>query len=107
MQKNESEHYRGLHLVIFNPFIGVVDYSQVFDTYKTTENFDNFIKSKIPQNFIIIAACMDECVNKLSLAGKQWFADMGSKEIWKVDYRCGFVFIGLIGQKQVVEKRAI
>lgn len=37
---------------------------------------------------------------------KKWFASMGSNEIWNLGYRCGFVFIGKLGKKDAVEKRA-
>ena len=29
---------------------------------------------------------------------------MGSKNIWKLGYRCGFAFIGVIGQKSAIEQ---
>ena len=43
VEKNENEHYRGLHIVVFNPYNGLVDSAQVFDTYKTSTNLENFI----------------------------------------------------------------
>lgn len=42
----------------------------------------------------------------LSDAAKQWFADLGSSEIWKLEYRCGFTFIGTSGRTDAHEKRA-
>lgn len=43
MQRNENGHYRGLHMVIFNPYKGVVEIAKVFDTYKSPVAFDEFI----------------------------------------------------------------
>ena len=57
---------------------------------------------------IIVAACKDECVNHLSNKCKLWFTAMGSKEIWKLKYRRGFVFIGTSGKpSSALEKRGI
>lgn len=80
--------------------------ARVFDTYKSSLAFDHFVKHDVPDGFIVVAACKDDCVTKLSKAAKQWFRDMGSKEIDQLEYRQGFVFIGVAGQKQAHEKRA-
>lgn len=62
--------------------------ARIFDTYDEGEEFDQFIdECKVPEGFIIVAASQDECVTNLSGKGKQWFADMGSKEIWNLEYR--------------------
>ena len=45
-------------------------------------------------------------VASLSQKSKQWFADMGSKSIWKLGYRQGFSFIGVQGRKDAKEERA-
>ncbi len=45
-----------------------------------------------------MAACKDECISKMSDQGKLWFANMGSKEIWKLKFREGFAFIGISGK---------
>ena len=64
----------------------------------------------MPNGHIVVAACKDDCVTNLSTAGKKWFFDMGSKEIWNLGYRQGFSFIGINGQNTtgfgVFEKRA-
>lgn len=39
-EKNEHNHFRGLHIVVIHPKNGVVMFSQVFDTYKTTKAFE-------------------------------------------------------------------
>ena len=71
--------------------------SQVFDTSggrirddgdkSAILDFDTFITRPIPLGHIIVAACQDECVSSLSLQGKQWFAKMGSNEIFNVEDR--------------------
>ena len=95
VEKNENNHYRGLHIVIINRFNGEVESAKVFDTYKASNSLDNFIDQGIPDNSIVVAACNDECVTNLSLAVKKWFESMGSSEIGKLEYRQGFVFIGM------------
>ena len=44
MEKNEQDHYRGIHIVIFNPFKGVVHMAQVYDTYKSSFEFNIFVE---------------------------------------------------------------
>ena len=56
--------------------------------------------------YIVVAACKDECVTKLSLKAKYWFKEMGSTEIMDLRYREGFAFIGVLGAKQALERRA-
>ena len=51
-----------MHIVIINTLYGTVESTNVFDTNKSSEKFDSFInKQDIPDNFIIVAACKDEC----------------------------------------------
>ena len=80
----------------------------IFDTYKTSEPFEVFLGCQgIPEHFIVVAACKDECVTSLSDDIKDWFAKIGSKEIDKLEYRQGFVFIGSnMKGKGCMEKRA-
>ena len=85
---------------------GRVEPTKVFDTYEKSNGFGEFVESDIPDGHIVVAACKDECSTGLSVNGKLWFTKMGSKEIWKVKYRCGFAFIGIIGQKTCTEKRS-
>ena len=78
----------------------------VFDTYKTCVELDQFIKCNIPDGYIVVAACQDECSSRLSDFAKSWFQSMGSMEIYNVGYREGFVFIGTNGRRTAMEKRA-
>ena len=78
VEKNELGHYRGIHLVVLNPFTGKVELARVFDTFHSSEVFERFIRHIVPENYVLVAACKDECVTNLSQAAKQWFANLGS-----------------------------
>ena len=66
MNKNESGHFRGLHIVVINSLDGKVEMTKVFDTYKSSEGFNKYLTHDIPDGYIIIAACSDECISNLS-----------------------------------------
>lgn len=105
---NSNIHSRGLHIVIMNPKTGETISAKVFDTYAHSEGFDKFItEEKFEEGSIVVAACKDECVTALTQDNRQWFADMGSKEIWDLQYRRAFAFIGIFGRRTCVEKRGI
>ena len=106
-EKNESGHFRGLHIVVVNPSKARVELAKVFDTYKTADGFDDFIASDIPEGHIVVAACKDDCASNLSPKARQWFVEMGSKEIVNLEYRQGFAFIGTMGRHEAYEKRAL
>lgn len=97
-----------MHIVIIDNYTGKVHLTRVFDTYKSSDKFDDFTsKTVIPNHFIVAAACKDECSEQLSFGGRKWFESMGSTEIWNVDYRQSFAFIGVYGSKSyAIEKRA-
>ena len=46
MNKNKNNHERGLHIVLFNIETGEVAFSKIFDTYKSSEELENFILTK-------------------------------------------------------------
>ena len=95
-----SKHYRGLHIVILNPYSGEVEFAKMFDTYKNGSDFDEFITlNNFDDGYILIAACKDDCVTNLSKDAKYWFADLGSQKIWDLTYRESFAFIAVFGQK--------
>ena len=79
MEENENGHFRGLHIVIFDPFCSKIIKAQVFDTYLNSSRFNEFIKTPVPKGLIVIAACMDDCSMKLSPNAKKWFVNLGSK----------------------------
>ena len=63
MYKNRP---RGLHIVIINPTNAMVEISQVFDTFTSSDEFHEFIGQKFQPGFIVVAASIDDCVNNLS-----------------------------------------
>lgn len=105
-KENENGHHRGLHIVVINSSNGKVVTAKVFDTYKTSASFNDFIAKEITTGFIVVAACKDDCITNLSTEGKAWFTKMGSREISNLAYRCGFAFIGMSGQQFANERRA-
>lgn len=93
--------------MVVDPATGKVESAKVFDTYKTSSGFDGFIAKGVPDGFIVVAACKDEFVSNLSESGKQWFAKMGSKDIWRLQFRQGFAFIGKSGITAANEEKAV
>ena len=79
----------------------------VFDTYESSDKFNEFISKEVPDGHIVVAACKDDCVKNLSTEGKNWFTKLGSKEIWDLQYRHGFAFIGISGRKEAHDKRSM
>ena len=78
-QTNENGTRRGLHIVVIDPFTGRIAQAQTFDTYKSSETLENFIKSQnFESDFIIIAGCQDDCTKGLSDKVRSWFREMGS-----------------------------
>ena len=107
--RNENNNYRGLHMVLLNHQTGKIKTNAIFDTYNTSHGIDFFIENcseLIPEGTIIVAACKDEMTLALSDMAKKWFKDLGSVEIEKLEYRCGFAFIGIWGKKLPNESRA-
>ena len=58
---------RGLHVVVVNRDNGDLECSQIFDTYKSSDEFEEFmIPHEIPTGNIIIAASKDDCTNSMT-----------------------------------------
>jgi len=70
VKSNENNNKRGLHIVVINPNNGKVEAARVFDTYVSSVAFDDFIIESYPDGFIIVAACKDDCITKLSKCAK-------------------------------------
>ena len=87
IDKNKNRSLRGLHIVFINPSTGKILLAKIFDTYIFSFEFDKFVSQKIPDGTIVAVACKDDCARNLSRKGRQWFADMGSQEIFKLGYR--------------------
>ena len=92
---------------MIDPVSGHITAAKIFDTYQSPEGFDKFLDTHdFPAGQLVIAACKDDCITRMSGKGKQFFSDMGSQEIWDLQYRQAFVFIGIIGKVRANEKRA-
>lgn len=61
---------------------------------------------KLPKNAIVAISCKDECSRKLSGAVKGMMKQGGSKAISGLKYRESFAFVGVVGAKTAVEKKA-
>ena len=105
LKPNSNDHYRGLHIVLVSLLNKKIIFAKVFDTYKSSVDFDKFIQYEVPDGHIVVAACKDDCVTKLSENGKLWFENMGSKDIRNLKYRCGFAFIGISGSKTDAQEK--
>lgn len=107
---NEFGYDTGLHLVVINPLNGNVVLARVFATYQTSEELDQCICQSIPDGHIVVAACMDDCVEELSQLAKDWFISMGSQDIKTLGIGKSFVFIGINGnprKEPCMEKKAL
>ena len=76
-----------MHIALINPIDGEVCLQEVFDTYKSSESLNEFIKNGIPEEVIVVAACQDDCVTNLSEEACIFFMEMGSSEICDLEYR--------------------
>lgn len=61
--------------------------ARCFNTFKNSDEFENFINFDAAEGDIVVAACNDDCIARMSDKGKQWFQDMGSMYIRNLDYR--------------------
>ena len=63
VKMNESNNYRGLHIVILDAITGKVVEARVFDTFTSSEPFEKFLAQGFPDGTVFIAACRDECTS--------------------------------------------
>lgn len=106
IRKNSNGTLRGLHIMVIHPGTGDIETAQCFDTYTSSKYLDLFINKGVPDGYIVVAACQDECARSLSPVARYWFRGMGSEEIWDLQYRHSFAFIGISGRKEIMEKRS-
>ena len=92
-------------MVIISPLNGEVQSAQVFKTNESSKDFDDFITYDIETGDIILVAFNNDAIGKLSENAKEWFENMGSKEIWRLKPGQAFAFIGTKGGFRAVEKR--
>lgn len=75
---NEAGNSRGLHIAVINPTTGAVELAQIFDTARTSEQLETWIKKELRDGDIIAAACKEDCFRGMSKIIKQWFISLGS-----------------------------
>ena len=85
--------------MVIDPTTGKVDHAKAYDTYKTSEAFEKFLAQGVDKGKIVVAACKDDCITAISSKVKDFFKAMGSEEIGRCGYRCGFAFIGIAGRE--------
>ena len=68
--------------MVINSLNFSIHFAKVFDTYKSSKKLEAFIDNihlNIPNGFIILAACKDDCVTNLSQKCKDFFISLGSE----------------------------
>ena len=108
IEANDGKHHRGLHIVLINRTNGRIELAKCFDTYESNIDFDDFVEehSPVPDGYIVVAACKDDCATNLSMEGRQWLSNLGSTEIWDLGYRQSFVFVGSSDTREGQEFRS-
>ena len=96
-------------MVLINPK-NLKVFIKVFDTggrQGKSDGLIDFIKNfTIPEGFIVIFACKDECCMKLADEIRDWFRDkLGSLEIKELFEFQGFALITKMGQKEPPNER--
>lgn len=66
LQKSSEANAPGLHIVVINPLNGDIEFAKVFDTSKSSKEFDEFVTSGCKEGYIIVATCEDDCTRQLS-----------------------------------------
>ena len=109
VHKNSDHQYRGIHIVLINPQTGKVIFGKVFDTYKSSDTFHDFMQKPIAPGTIVVAAVRYCGVTGLSYPAKVWFGDLGSRYIWFLGFRESFAMIAVSGRSEgnfdIIEKR--
>lgn len=102
-EKQESKNSRGMNMVVIDPQSGDVTLARTFDTFERSGPMEAELV-KIPAGHIIAVGIKDEGTRKLSGKVKQFFKDMGSKEIDQIKYRYSWAFIGINGGGMMQEQ---
>ena len=63
----------GLKVAVINPKTGKIDFSEIFDTSKTSDLLEELIFSNIPKGHIISAVSKGDCISELSTRSRKWF----------------------------------
>ena len=59
--------------------------AKVFDTFESDHLFEEWVSNHIiMEDYIIIAACKDDCTKNLTWNSRKWFSDLGSRQVEKI-----------------------
>ena len=98
VKPNTTGNYRGMHIVMINPDNCKVVFAEVFDTYKSSKEFEWWKNDvDVPDGTIIAGACSDDCVKCMTDAVKYFFRFLGSKIIFNIEYQQSYAFIAVAG----------
>lgn len=100
---------RGINIAVLAGQNHEVMFIKTYDTYGVAGASEQLSAdlAAVPVGSVIIAAVKDEASNKLEHNAKDHFINMGSKEVSNLQFREGWLFIGIKGTKSHVEKRGV
>ncbi|XP_070606547.1 protein FAM3B [Erythrolamprus reginae] len=100
LSEDEGNTGRGINIAIVDYKTGKVADTDYFDMWEgeLSAQMANFI-SKAPQKSLIFMVTHDDGSTKLKEDSKKAIADLGSKEIWNLKFRSGWVFLSAKGFK--------
>lgn len=98
---------RGVNIIALAGQNHEVIHSQTYDTFASKKASEQLAAdlATIPLGSVIVAAVKDEASKSLTQSAKDFFINMGSKEVSQLGYREGWLFIGIKGTKSHLEKR--
>lgn len=97
---------RGINVVALAGQNHEVIFSKSYDTFADAAASQRLISDEagLPVGTVIVAVVKDEGSKKLSQAAKDVFINMGAKKISGLGFRQGWLFLGMKGSKQHLEK---
>ncbi|KAM3837211.1 protein FAM3B [Vipera latastei] len=100
LSKQEGNAGRGINIAIVDYKTGKVAAANYFDmwTGEFSIPMTDFL-NKAPQKSLIFIVTHDDGSTKLNEDGKKAIAELGSKEIWNLKFRSGWVFLAAKGFK--------
>ncbi|XP_026529775.1 protein FAM3B [Notechis scutatus] len=100
VSEQEGNAGRGINIAIVDYKTGKVAATNYFDTWagEFSRPMIDFI-NKAPQKSLIFMVTHDEGSTKLKEDSKKVIAELGSKEIWNLKFRSGWVFLAAKGFK--------
>lgn len=98
---------RGINVAVLAGQNHEAIFVKTYDTFGSEKASEQLAAdlATVPLGSVIVAAVRDEASSKLTQSVKDFFSNMGSKEINQLQYRDGWLFLGIKGTKSHVEKR--